>query len=154
MGLFPTVLNFIQTITNTQKQTFIMKKIIAFFFPIFLIAASPDIPKDQTTDLIKYTDANFKKSVLDKKGVIVVDFWATWCSPCKMVEPIIKELANDYPEKINVGKLNVELEPIITKKYGIRSIPTILVFKDGEVIYKYVGVISKKELEKKIEVLL
>lgn len=118
------------------------------------MGVSPGIPGDITTDLVKFTDANFKKSVLDKKGVTVVEFWATWCGPCRMVEPIIKELANEYGEKVTIGKLNVDFESKVTLKYEIKNIPTILIFKDGEVVDKYVGVLSKKDLEKKIEVIL
>ncbi|MFK7773914.1 MAG: thioredoxin [Saprospiraceae bacterium] len=131
-----------------------MKKIIMLFFPIFLIAAAPNIPQKQTAALVEFTDANFKKTVLKKKGVTVIEFWAEWCGPCRLVEPVITELAKDYGKKVTVGKLNVDLEPKITKKYNIRSIPTILIFKDGEVVDKYVGVLTKKDLEEKIEVLL
>ncbi len=131
-----------------------MKKFIILILPIFLMAASASTTSYQTTPLVEFTDANFKKSVLDKKGVTVVEFWATWCGPCRMVDPIITELANDYGEKVTVGKLNVDLESKITMKYEIKSIPTILIFKDGTVVDKYVGVIPKKELEEKIEVLL
>ncbi|MFK8008062.1 MAG: thioredoxin [Saprospiraceae bacterium] len=131
-----------------------MKKVITLLLPIFLMAASADTTEYQTTPLVKFTDANFKKSALDNKGVTVVEFWAEWCSPCRMVEPIITELANEYGEKVTIGKLNVDLESETTTKFGIRSIPTILIFKDGEVVDKYVGVLSKKDLEEKIEVLL
>lgn len=130
-----------------------MKKTILLFFSLFLLAASSDVPENQTIDLVKFTDANFKKSVLDKKGLIVVEFWAEWCGPCRMVEPILKELANDYSNKVSFGKLNVDFEQKISLKYEIKSIPTILIFKDGTVMDKYVGVISKKDLKKKIDVL-
>ena len=131
-----------------------MKKITTLLLPIFLMAASSDISNYQTSTLVEFTDANFKKLALDKKGVTIVEFWATWCGPCKIVEPIITELAEDYGKKISIGKLNVDLEPKTTMEYGISSIPTILIFKDGEVVDKYVGVLSKKDLEDKIDVLL
>lgn len=131
-----------------------MKKIITFIFPIFLLAASAGTTENKTPTLVKFTDANFQKLALDKKGITVVEFWATWCGPCRMVDPIIKELANEYGKEVTIGKLNVDWEPEITLKFEIKSIPTILIFKDGEVVDKYVGVLSKKDLENKIEVLL
>ena len=131
-----------------------MKKIITFIFPIFLLAASAGTTENKTPTLVKFTDANFQKLALDKKGITVVEFWATWCGPCRMVDPIIKELANEYGKEVTIGKLNVDWEPETTLKFGIKSIPTILIFKDGEVVDKYVGVLSKKDLENKIEVLL
>lgn len=120
------------------------------------MGASADTTQNESTPtpLVEFTDANFKKLVLKKKGVTVIEFWAEWCGPCRMVEPVIKELANDYGKKVTIGKLNVDLEPNVTQKYNIRSIPTILIFKDGEVVDKYVGVLTKKDLEEKIEVVL
>ena len=131
-----------------------MKKIISFLFPFFLIVACAGSPINQTTIPVEFTDANFQKSVLDSKGITVIEFWAEWCGPCRMVDPIITELANDYGKKVNIGKMNVDLEPKITKQLGIRSIPTILIFKDGEVVDKHVGLLTKRALEKKIDELL
>ncbi len=131
-----------------------MKIIATLLFPIFLIAACAGLPKNQASILTEFTDANFQKSALNKKGVTVVEFWAIWCGPCKMIDPIITELANEYGKKVTIGKMNVDQEPETTKKFNIRSIPTILIFKDGKVVDKHVGVISKRALKKKIEVLL
>ncbi|PHI20078.1 thioredoxin [Lewinellaceae bacterium SD302] len=97
------------------------------------------------------TDANFKEEVLDKSGVAVVDFWAEWCGPCRMIGPIIEELSNDYEGKALVGKVDVDANSEVSMKYGIRSIPTILILKDGEVVDQQVGVATKQALAEKIE---
>ena len=131
-----------------------MKKITTLLYPVFLIIACAGSPKSQSQKVVKFTDANFQKTVLDKKGVTVIEFWAEWCGPCRMVDPIITELANDYGKKVNIGKMNVDMEPKMAKKFNIRSIPTILFLKDGEVVDKFVGVTSKRALEKKIDKLL
>jgi thioredoxin 1 len=99
----------------------------------------------------EFTDNNFKPEALDKKGVSVVDFWAEWCGPCRAITPIIEDLAKEYDGKVTVGKLNVDDNPEVAMKYGIRSIPTILVLKDGEVVDKTVGVTTKQALADKIE---
>lgn len=102
----------------------------------------------------EFTDANFKDTVLDKDGVAVVDFWAEWCGPCRMIGPIIEELSKEYDGKVTIGKVNVDHNPDISMKYGIRSIPTVLVLKNGEVVDKQVGVTTKKVLTDKIEAAL
>lgn len=102
----------------------------------------------------EFTDANFKDTVLDKEGVAVVDFWAEWCGPCRMIGPIIEELSKEYDGKAQIGKVNVDNNPEISMKYGIRSIPTVLVLKNGEVVDKQVGVTTKKVLADKIEAAL
>ena len=97
------------------------------------------------------TDANFKEQVLDRQGVAVLDFWAEWCGPCRMIAPIIEKLAEEYDGKVLIGKVNVDENPEVPMKYGIRSIPTILIFKDGEVVDKHVGYTTQAKLAEKIE---
>ena len=97
------------------------------------------------------TDSNFKEKVLDNQGLTVIDFWAEWCGPCRMISPIIEELADEYQGKAFVGKVNVDENPEISMKYGIRSIPTVLYVKGGEVVDKQVGATSKQVFASKIE---
>ncbi len=99
----------------------------------------------------EFTDANFQEKALDTEGVSVVDFWAEWCGPCRMISPIIEELSKEYDGKVTVGKVNVDHNPEVSMKYGIRSIPTVLILKNGEVVDKQVGVTTKKVLVDKIE---
>ncbi|MCB0582974.1 MAG: thioredoxin, partial [Phaeodactylibacter sp.] len=87
----------------------------------------------------------------DTESVAVVDFWAEWCGPCRMIGPIIEELSKEYEGKVVVGKVNVDHNPEVSMKYGIRSIPTVLILKKGEVVDKQVGVTTKKVLVDKIE---
>ncbi len=98
----------------------------------------------------EFTDANFQEVALDTEGVAVVDFWAEWCGPCKMIGPVIEELASDFDGKVTVGKMNVDSNKDIPMKYGVRSIPTILILKNGEIVDKHVGVTSKQALADKI----
>ncbi|PHN05830.1 thioredoxin [Flavilitoribacter nigricans] len=102
----------------------------------------------------EFTDNNFKTTALNTEGVAVVDFWAEWCGPCRMISPIIEELSTEYDGKALIGKVNVDDNPEISMKYGIRSIPTILILKNGEVIDKQVGTTSKQALADKIEAAL
>jgi len=99
----------------------------------------------------EFTDDNFTTEAIDKEGVAVVDFWAEWCGPCRAITPIIEELSSEYDGKVTVGKLNVDDNPEVAMKYGIRSIPTILVLKNGEVVDKTIGVTTKQQLAAKIE---
>ena len=100
---------------------------------------------------VEITDANFDELVLSSDQPIMIDFWAEWCGPCKMVAPIVEELANDYEGKAVVGKLDVDSNPEISSKYGVRSIPTLLFFKNGEVVDKQVGYVPKNVLSEKLE---
>ena len=99
----------------------------------------------------EFTDANFKEKAIENSGVSVVDFWAEWCGPCRMITPIIEELATEYHGKATIGKVNVDHNPEVSMKYGVRSIPTILILKNGEVVDKHVGTTTKAALAAKIE---
>ena len=101
--------------------------------------------------LLHFTDSNFKKEVLESDLLVLVDFWATWCSPCRLVTPIIEELAKEYDKKIKIGKINIDENPKIPTHYGVMSIPTLMFFKKGHVREQAVGALSKAELKKKIE---
>ena len=102
----------------------------------------------------EFTDSNFAEKVTDAKGVQVIDFWAPWCGPCRMIAPIIEELSTDYNGKVLVGKVNVDENPETSYKFGVRSIPTILIVKDGKVVDKQVGATSKAALDAKIQAAL
>ena len=102
----------------------------------------------------EFTDNNFEDTALRTDKVTVVDFWAEWCGPCRMITPIIEQLGEEYEGKAIVGKLNVDNNPEVASKYGVRSIPTILFFKDGEIVDKQVGVTTKTALANKIDMAL
>ena len=101
--------------------------------------------------LLHFTDSNFKKEVLESELLVLVDYWAPWCGPCKMIAPIIEELAKEYDKKIKIGKINIDENPKIPTHYGVMSIPTLMFFKKGQVVDQAAGALSKVELKKKIE---
>lgn len=99
----------------------------------------------------QFTDSNFQSEVLNSDKPVLVDFWAEWCGPCRMVGPIVDEIASEYDGRVSVGKLNVDENPDVPSKYGIRSIPTLMVFKNGELVEKIVGAVPKSVITGKIE---
>jgi len=100
---------------------------------------------------VKVNDTNFKQEVLDSDIPALVDFWAPWCAPCHIVAPAVEEIAKEYKGKLKVCKLNVDEAPNTASRYGIRSIPTLAIFKDGKVADKVVGALPKSELETTIK---
>ena len=99
------------------------------------------------SDLIKHvSDATFQADVLDAKAPTLVDFWAEWCGPCKMIAPILDEIASSYNGKLNIAKVNVDDNRDVPAKYGIRGIPTLIMFKDGQLAATKVGAMSKAQL--------
>ena len=104
---------------------------------------------------MQITDSNFEE-VMASAGEkpLVIDFWATWCGPCRMIAPIVEEMAEKYADQVVIGKCNVDESPELPTKYGIRNIPTLLFFKNGELVDKSVGALPKNELEAKIKALI
>jgi thioredoxin 1 len=103
--------------------------------------------------ILTLTDANFEEQVLNAETPVLVDLWAPWCAPCRMIAPAVEELATEYNGKALVGKLNVDENPVIARKYGVTSIPTLLFFKGGEVVDQMIGFPAgnaKKIIEEKL----
>jgi thioredoxin 1 len=99
---------------------------------------------------VEVTDANFKSEVLESKTPVLVDFWAEWCGPCKMIAPVVEELAKEYDGKLRVGKVDVDSNQQTAMQFGVRSIPTLLIFKNGKVVDQIVGAVPKRMLAEKV----
>lgn len=104
--------------------------------------------------MLNLTDQNFEEQVLKSDTPVVVDFWAPWCQPCRLLEPVIEELAKEYGGKVKIGKLNVDESPQSASKYGIMSIPSVFIFKNSEPVKSIIGVQSKEKLKREIEEIL
>jgi thioredoxin 1 len=103
------------------------------------------------SNLLTLTEGNFAEEVLNTSPPVLVDFWADWCGPCKMIGPIIDELANDYDRRAKFGKVNVDEQSALAIQYGIRAIPTLLIFKNGEVVEQVVGLRTKRDLKASLD---
>lgn len=101
--------------------------------------------------ILEITDANFDQTVLKSDRPVMIDFWAAWCGPCRALAPIVDEVAKEYSDKIVVGKMDVDKNPATTQRFGVRSIPTLLVFKGGQVREQIVGYAPKDRIEKAID---
>lgn len=100
---------------------------------------------------VEFTDSNFEELALKSDKPVIIDFWAEWCGPCRMVSPIVEQIATEYEGKAVIGKLNVDHNPNVSAQFGIRNIPTILFMKDGKVVDKQVGAVPKGVLVEKLE---
>ena len=103
---------------------------------------------------LEITDANFEELVLKSEKPVLVDFWAEWCGPCRMTGPVVEELSNDYAGTAVIGKVNVDENPGVSAQFGIRSIPTILFIKNGEVVDRNVGAAAKAQLAEKLNAIM
>lgn len=102
-------------------------------------------------DTLELTDDNFDAEILRSETPALVDFWAVWCGPCRQIAPAVEALASEYKGQLKVGKMDVDAHQVVPQKYGIRSIPTLLVFKGGEVVDTIVGAVPKAKLEEKVK---
>ena len=102
----------------------------------------------------EFTDANFENDVTNSDIPVLVDFWATWCGPCKAIAPIIEEIAEDYKGKVKVGKVDVDQNQNSAMKFGVRSIPTLLILKNGEVVNQIVGSVPKSEISENLDTII
>ena len=100
---------------------------------------------------VTLTDENFESEVIKSKQPVLVDFWAEWCGPCKMLGPIIEELSKEYTGKVKVAKINVDDNPSLSSKFGIRSIPTLILFKNGQIVEQLIGMQPKGAIKSKID---
>jgi thioredoxin 1 len=103
------------------------------------------------SNTLEFTDSNFEDEVEKSDTPVLVDFWAEWCGPCRMVGPVVDEIAGEYEGKAKVGKVNVDHNPEVSVKYGIRSIPALMIFKNGEVVDTIIGAVPKTHIKKQLD---
>ena len=116
------------------------------YFEIFFHTQTNNHEQTMSEAIIHISDDTFEEEVVKSTTPVMVDYWAEWCGPCKMIAPILEEVADEYVDKLKVVKLNVDDNPVTPPKFGIRGIPTLMIFRDGEVAATKVGAVSKKQL--------
>ena len=107
-----------------------------------------------STNIVTLTEANFQAEALSASQPVLVDFWAAWCGPCKVLAPVIDEIADEYSGRVVVGKVDVDIAPALAQRYGIQAIPTVVLFKAGRAVDQSLGVVSKRELQAKLNQVL
>jgi thioredoxin 1 len=133
----------LKEVLQWMRKCFFMFILSIFYY----IAAKKKWRKYMSQLTVEVTDQNFKEKVLDNTMPVLVDFWAPWCGPCRLIAPKLEEIAKDYEGKVVIAKVNVDNSPMIAGKFGIRSIPTLLFVKDGKVMDQVIGNVPKSELE-------
>jgi thioredoxin 1 len=121
--------------------------IVSYIILYLIIMHSKEIYQMASENVLAFTDANFDREVLQSGIPVLVDFWATWCAPCKAIAPLVDSIADEYAGKVKVGKVNVDENQATPGKYGVRGIPTIILFKDGAVLDQVVGAVPKSQLD-------
>ena len=101
--------------------------------------------------MLNLTENTFASEIINKAGVTLVDFWAPWCGPCRMVGPILEQIAKEQANRLRIAKVNIDENPELASNYGVMSIPTMLIFKDGKVVDEFVGALPKRAIESKLE---
>lgn len=139
--------------TNKTYTLFQKLSLVGLLITGLILFINAEIPKSikSSNEEINFTTASFDKNVLKSSKLVVVDFWATWCGPCRMAAPMVKGMADKYNGKAVVGKLDVDKNQEISNRYKVTAIPTILFFKNGKVVDKIVGLPTKEELDNKIK---
>jgi thioredoxin 1 len=132
---------------------------VAAFLPFLGIGGCQDSSyptggDSHSTNLVTLSEANFQAEVLSASKPVLVDFWATWCGPCKVLAPVIEEIANEYSGRIGVGKVDVDTAPALAQRYGIQAIPTVMLFKGGRAVDQSLGVVGKRDLQMKLDKVL
>ena len=140
---------------NVNKMNSILRKLYSMGLILtgIVLFINANIPNNTnvSNEEVNFSTATFDKSVLKSSKLVVVDFWATWCGPCRMAAPIVKSMADKYNGKAVIGKLDVDKNQEISNRYKVTAIPTILFFKNGKIVDKIVGLPTKEELENKIK---
>ena len=131
-----------------------MKKLVLAFMAIFAVVAAPTLsaatPESSTSPVIKVTNSNYNE-LIAKHQLLVVDFWASWCGPCRAIAPIIEDLAQEYKGKVAIGKCNVDENRSLTNSFGVQGIPAIYIIRNGKVVDEQIGYCNKDTLKAKIE---
>lgn len=148
----------VTALIEEETKTYVTEEKVKKIVEGVMTALKPTVPekteeKEERSEQI-FTGQNWEKEVLNSNLPVMVDFWAGWCKPCFMIAPLIEETAKEYKGKIKVGKLNIDENPSIARKYNIRAIPTLLFFNEGEVVDRILGVVPKEIIEDKVQTIL